>query len=728
MSQWVRISMAIGLVLAVTGLVHAQPLVERVPAGVESYIGWRGADALQAQYQGSRLQGVLGDSQLPEVFEKTWPKVIERVAREDARTADALRDAGQILRVSWRYPTAIFYSGAGEDLRGGVIVQAGAEAPALIEQFRKLADSPPAGLPMKVFQLEDMAVIAFGYEQEQMALAGTGEGRPQPITTDTRFTSAMAQVQKDAAIVIYGSFVASVQRANQMLAAEQGPTTAPVSDTQAVRTGTMKAMIHLMESLDSYVWSAGFDGKEWRTDTFIAAPAPRKGLATLLDAKPLNDELLQAIPRSADWVVVRRLDFGKLINEARATAAAIGPDAVKSFDQVLGGATVALGTNVQQNLFDPLGDEWAIYISPTDVGAGFTSAVILNRVDDPARINRGLSSIAIATTNVFTNAMRRQKLSMQLRTVDHKGTRISYLPTPMITPAWAIRGNLLYMGLYPQTVAGALDAASATDSILDNEQFQAARKRLPDHPMTSVSFVDLPVTTRQSYPALLMIFQSYMGIADLFDAEGQPLLLPTLSDLQPHLTPAARVAWVDDAGWHAQTIGPFPLSDMLGGEFSAIAGQTPLIMGGMIPALLAAREEARDTQTLANLRQIGQAIMMYSMEHKGALPQDLSDLVKSNYLASGDVFRTHRQPKLPAPQDPNALTAWVRENSAFIYIRPADKISQIRNSAQVVIVYEDPTDVPPGEDLGVLFADGHAESMTIDRLNQLLAQQGAKVE
>jgi hypothetical protein len=388
----------------------------------------------------------------------------------------------------------------------------------------------------------------------------------------------MAQVQKDAAIVYYGDFAA----AHKQLAA--APTTAPAGGTASVRHGPMHVIARVLGSVDSLAWTGSFDGKQWRTQTFIAAPAPRSGLATLLEAQPLSDDLLRAIPRDADWLAVRRLDLDKLHREARAAAESLGPDVLRGFDQAMGAATVGLGTNLQQNLFEPLGDEWAVYIAPRSVGAGFMSAVVINRVNDPAKVNRALASIAIATSNVFSNAMRRKGMSLQLRTLDHRGTRISYLPVPAVTPAWAIRGNLLYMGLYPQTVAGALDAAAA-GSILDSETFQAARRQLPDRSITSVSFANLPATAEQSYVALLMLAQSYMGLADLFGADGQPLLLPTLADLRPHLAASARVAWVDDAGWHAQTIQPFPMSDMLAGEFSAVASQYPVLLGVLVPSL-----------------------------------------------------------------------------------------------------------------------------------------------
>src|SRR5690606_16258951 len=133
------------------------------------------------------------------------------------------------------------------------------------------------------------------------------------------------------------------------------------------------------------------------------------------------------------------------------------------------------------------------------------------------------------------------------------------------------------------TVAAALDATEAGDSILDNPAFQQVRRDLGDRAMTSIGFVDLEKTAPKTYPTLLMWAQLYGGMGDMLLADVPPMLIPSIKHLRPHLVPAGRAAWVDERGWHAMTVTPFPMAELLGGEISQIVQQAPVL--GLFPAL-----------------------------------------------------------------------------------------------------------------------------------------------
>ncbi len=666
-------ALTIGLFVSTRGF--AQPLVDRVPADATVYIGWRGADALANQYNGSHLQGMVDASQLRQAFQQTWPSIVARIAQEDGEAAKQFENLGQVVQLAHRHPTAAYLIFDPRAPKAAVIVQAGKDADQVADQFRALLANRTDAPPMKVFRLDDLAVLAIGFEQGQMAVAGAGDGRPSPLAGNERLNETIKQVNKDAALVVFANF-----------------------DNKPLQQAT-GGQLQVMTGLKSIAASAGFDGKQWRSDIFINSPAPRSEWESLLDAKPLSDNLLRAIPKDADWMSVHRLDLDKVFTQSRATAEQLGEHALKQFDQVMGATTLALGTNLQQNLFAPLGDEWAFYVAPRSVGGGLLGGILLNRTDDPAKVNRALSSIAIAGGNVFSNAMRKQNMSLQLRYLTHNGQRISYLPTPGLSPAWAIKDNLLILGFYPQTVAGALDAMSGDQSILDNEDFLTARKQLPDNNATSISFINLPRTAPQSYGTLLALMQTYMGMADLMGAQGQPMLLPPLAKLKPHLTASVSSSWVDDAGWHHRSIETFPMSGLFGGEFSALVSQFPAGLAAAIPAFMQANERAEEVRALSHARQIMLGMMMHAQANKDALPQKLDDLTP--YLGGLSM-------------------------KEFIYLRPADKLKDIRNAAGTIVIYQNPEHAQPNQKLAVAYADGHAQPMTVAELSQALLKMQEK--
>src|SRR5690606_11779329 len=141
---------------------HAQPLADRVPAGVELYIGWKGADALQQPYAGSHLQGVIEASQLPAVFQKTWPKAVERFAQHEPQMGEALDRFGQVARIGWRYPAA-FYCAAGDQQEKAVLlIQAGAQADAVAQRLRDALSLEQNNLEMSLTTRDGLVIIGIG--------------------------------------------------------------------------------------------------------------------------------------------------------------------------------------------------------------------------------------------------------------------------------------------------------------------------------------------------------------------------------------------------------------------------------------------------------------------------------------------------------------------------------------------------------------------------------------
>lgn len=146
----------------------------------------------------------------------------------------------------------------------------------------------------------------------------------------------------------------------------------------------------------------------------------------------------------------------------------------------------------------------------------------------------------------------------------------------------------------------------------------------------------------------------------------------------------------------------------IGGIILWIGG--PLLL---LPALHKAREQARAVACMSNARQIGMGVIMYAQEHRGHLPPDLSAV--RPYLSRADVFTCPG-----AAQHGGAAGS-----NSYVYVRPADRMRDIRNPAGAVIMYE-PLANHGGRSMTVLYADGHAVRLGPPAAQKLPAELEAR--
>jgi prepilin-type processing-associated H-X9-DG protein len=118
----------------------------------------------------------------------------------------------------------------------------------------------------------------------------------------------------------------------------------------------------------------------------------------------------------------------------------------------------------------------------------------------------------------------------------------------------------------------------------------------------------------------------------------------------------------------------------------------------VVKAVAAAQQQAKRMQSMSNMRQILVGTMMFANENKGNMPNRLPDDVRKYLEVDPD----------------RAKQIWTNpvtgRHPGYIYVRPAEKVSQIKNSTEVVTLYEAYDQWPAGG-IGVGFADGHVETV-----------------
>ena len=147
---------------------------------------------------------------------------------------------------------------------------------------------------------------------------------------------------------------------------------------------------------------------------------------------------------------------------------------------------------------------------------------------------------------------------------------------------------------------------------------------------------------------------------------------------------------------------PMPAKQPRNGGRGFVASFLVLGMGIMfailVPALTRAREDARQTVCFANLRAIGFALRMYSVDKDGKFPPNLQVLVSEDYGLDSETLRC------PNVKRNNGK----KVASDYFYLPPASIIDDHRK----IIACDLKSNHRKGRN--VLYLDGHVEFLNND--------------
>jgi prepilin-type processing-associated H-X9-DG protein len=685
---------------------HGQPLADRVPADAILYVGTLGYGTKGPGYEGSHLQAVLDAAQFQQLVDETIPALLRKIAEKDRRAAEGFAIAKPILLPLLKYPSAVWVGtpdlAAGQEPkpRAGLLSQAGPDADAMLQHLNDLLkNAPPQVVDLvKVSKAGDAVAVTIGYAPGR-APAAPGAG----LSASASFKAILPHAVPNASFFVYADVAQLVATVDKGMEAYGEPEVKSLWGKAKTGIG--------FGSVKHFVWSSGFDGKEWLDHVFLHAPEPRQGLVALADPAPLSDAALKSIPVTATRAGATKFDVSKAIAGIRKAINDVEPQATEQIDKAFAQASKAIGMDVQKDLLDAVGDEWVYYTDPMTGGRGLGGLVLVNRLRDAKKAEAAFGKLEKLVNDELAKNIKEKDVAVRFLTTQAGGTTVHYLGTPLLSPAWAVKDGYLVVGLYPQIVAGAADhLAAGGKSILDNPAYQAVRKRLGVTTASAVAFADLAQTLPDAYATWVAVSR-LSGFADVFGIPAPAMLLPPLPKLLPHMTPAGQVTWTDKDGIHMKAISPFPGATLIATDPLGGAQMTaPIMASVLLPALAKAREQGNRIKSASNLRQIGLMAMMYANENNrngGKFPPTLAELVVKGG-ASPDAFVSPRRDGTAPPHllnaDPAVRGRWVEENSHYAYVGAG-----LTSAAgpDVVLAYEKWEGLDDG--INVLFADGHVE-------------------
>jgi len=575
---------------------RAQPLADRVPDDAMIYVGWMGWDDKSPGFQGSHYQAVLEEGHVKQLIDETLPKLLQKLSEKDRNAADAIGIAKPILLPMLKHPTAIFLGKAEfianqePKIKAGLICQAGPDANAMFQQIQELMKNAPERVKamVHVSKTADTVVVAVNYGEGAIPPAGRAN-----LSNSAGFAAMKPHMVANASVALYIDVEQFVGVVNKGLDTYAPP------EVQGLWPKIRDAIG--IQGLKHLVYSAGFDGKDWADHMLLHAPEPRPGLFALADPKPLSEAALKSIPATATMAGATKFDLGKLVGALRKAVHEVDENAGQQVDEVINEASKHIGLDIQKDVLDALGDEWVYYSDPMTGGRGMFGAVMINHLKNAQKAEASFSKLESMLNDVLAKEIKDKDVSVKFLTTKYGNTTIHYLGTPLVSPAWAVKGEFLIVALYPQMVAGASDQVGAGGkSILDNPKYQAMRQRLGVPNANGFGFADLQQTAPDGY-AFWVAVSRLSGFGDIFGVPAPAMLLPPLNKIMPHLAPAGQVTWTDKDGIHAKSISPFPGSQLFASD--PLGVMIMMAPSMVMPYMAARRAEAHRADAFAEREQ-----------------------------------------------------------------------------------------------------------------------------
>lgn len=387
------------------------------------------------------------------------------------------------------------------------------------------------------------------------------------------------------------------------------------------------------------------------------------------------------------------------------------PDPLAMFEQ-------QTGIHPQRDLFAHLDQTIGFYMSDTTGGGGLFSAVMFVEVKNPEALNATIARL-MGRVNQLAQQHAKGYVRLAERSINNqKLTVITFpgLPVPLEL-CWAMSDGYLYAAGSPQALTAAINQGrSGKQSLVDNPRFkEMGGENLND--AIQVTFVDTPRLLRDGYGLV------NLGLAALANAVRSPtdaardpgLIMPSYADLANNAKAALTISRIQgddlvatcqfDRSILVNACGTVGLFGSAGGAYA-----TAIAAAIMIPALEKARGHAREhgdhAQSAAQLRQISMAIMIYAQDHNDRLPQNLRELVDGDYV-------THDL--LQSPLGPVA-----DHQGDYWFNTSVGRFSGAAEPDRQILGY-DRASYAGGDQIAVVFFDGHVETMSRDDFDRIIA-------
>jgi prepilin-type processing-associated H-X9-DG protein len=710
----------------------AQPLTDRLPASTMVYVGWSPNAALQT----TAMAKMLAD----ERFMGPWRQLLQEVMLEMPDGGDG----GE--RISAHLPQLLMDAVQCEGCfallelkqaknrfnpQSVLMIDLGAKRKTFEQHFKPihLRMKERVGDRLKMMKLEKSWVytkpdregkahLTWGFVGDTFVVfMGDGaeefvpklvKGRIESnLKSSPAFVNCVGKIPGDAVFTTYLDTKGSLALVRRLIEREGN------ADMQALVRNWDKLLGEVgVANITGVAEKTFIEDRQFVTRTLVRTDGPAKGMMALIAQPAVDPAMMKVIPADAMAAAAVRLDPAKTYDQLKGSIINIGgDDAKQAFNQLEQGAE-GMGLPLK-TVLETLGDQWVIYNAASQGGFALTGWTMVTNVRDAEKFNKTLNLLR----GMIAKGFGADGARARLRVLDVDGVKIEFLELGQwgspITPAWAVVGDKFVLSLYPQIVEDAArHIKEGGKSILDNPDFVAARKRTGDEgPMFYSSG---PAFAENIYPVGLLIASALESFGGGF-RENQDESKLSSADLIPSMQRLLQYVGYDAISIKSTPDGLLKTRSVGNPLLSPLTWvDSPIIWLALgIPGLGVVEEDADRTTSANNMRQIGQAMMLYSNENKGKFPPDLATLTKTQDL-SPEMMKS---PFGPAKDGTDIV---------LLHYGNTNPMAGNLAGANEVIVAYDKAALEQGEGANALFADGHVDWLTPEALKKGLEESKKK--